>query len=126
LLIKKRYSYGPEKRGESILIALACSRSGDSIAGGIVDRHGIRAGMRSFSLIIIIAALPASVALADPAKHTRPDYTTPLDRLPPAKRATDNGCAAFGPGFVKVAGTETCVKVGGTVRVDVGGPIGSH
>ena len=29
-------------------------------------------------------------------------------------------CAAIGPGFVQVAGSETCVRVGGHVRVDVG------
>src|SRR5262245_31475253 len=33
-----------------------------------------------------------------------------LERFPPAK-------GAAGPGFVKVAGTDTCVKVGGAVGV---------
>jgi hypothetical protein len=80
--------------------------------------------MRTFFLGMIIAVLSGSAALADPANRTKPDYTTPLDRLPPAKSAARNSCAAFGPGFVKVAGTDTCVKVGGAIRVDVGSGAG--
>ena len=29
-------------------------------------------------------------------------------------------CAAFGAGYFQLAGTETCIKVGGGVRFDVG------
>ena len=77
--------------------------------------------MRTFFLTVIIAVLSGSTVLADPANRTKPDYATPLDRLPPAKSAAANLCAAFGPGFAKVAGTDTCVKVGGAFRVDVNG-----
>ncbi|HTE96165.1 MAG TPA: porin [Bradyrhizobium sp.] len=38
--------------------------------------------------------------------------------------AAGNSCAAFGPGFVKVDGTETCVKIGGAVSIGVGGSSG--
>ncbi len=31
-----------------------------------------------------------------------------------------NSCAAYGPGFVSVDGADTCVKVGGHVRVEFG------
>jgi hypothetical protein len=31
---------------------------------------------------------------------------------------------AFGPGFVKAEGTDTCIKVGGSFRVDVSGTAG--
>lgn len=82
--------------------------------------------MRTFFLAIIIAALSSSAALADPARRTKPNYATPLDRLPPAKNAAGNPCAAFGRGFAKVEGTDTCVKVGGAFRVDVGGAAGSR
>jgi Porin subfamily len=40
--------------------------------------------------------------------------------------AAGNPCAAFGPGFAKVACTDTCVKVGGAFRVDVNGAAGSR
>jgi hypothetical protein len=82
--------------------------------------------MRTFFLAVTIAVLSGSTVLADPANRTKPDYATPLDRLPPAKRVAGNPCVAFGPGFVKVAGTDTCVKVGGAFRVDVGGAAGSR
>ncbi len=77
--------------------------------------------MRTALLSMMIAILSASAAPADPANRAKPDYATPLGRLPPAKGAAGNSCAAFGAGFVKVEGSDTCVKVGGAVRVDVGG-----
>jgi len=77
--------------------------------------------MRTFLLAMIIAVVSGSAVLADPANRTKPDYSTPPDRLPPAKSTAGNPCAAFGPGFVKVQGTDTCVKVGGGVDVSVGG-----
>jgi hypothetical protein len=84
--------------------------------------------MQTFFLATIIALLSGSAVLADPANRTKLDYATPLDRLPPAKSAagTGNPCAAFGPGFVKVEGTDTCVKVGGAFSVGVSGAAGSR
>ena len=82
--------------------------------------------MRTFLLATVIAVLSGSAVLADPANRTKPDYATPVDRLPRATRAAGNPCAAFGPGFVKVEGTDTCVKVGGAFSVDVGGAAGSR
>jgi hypothetical protein len=70
---------------------------------------------------MIIALLSGSAVLADPANRTKLDYATPLDRLPPAKGAARSPCAAFGPGFVKVEGTDTCVKIGGAFSVGVSG-----
>ena len=77
--------------------------------------------MRTFFLATIIAVVSGSAVLADPTNRTKPDLSTPLDRLPPARSTAGNPCAAFGPGFVKVQGTDTCVKVGGGVDVSVGG-----
>ncbi len=83
--------------------------------------------MRTFLLSMIIAILSESAALADSANRLKLDYAAPsADRLPPTKRTAGNPCAAFGPGFVKVAGSDTCVKVGGAVRVDVGGSAGAR
>jgi hypothetical protein len=77
--------------------------------------------MRTCFLAMIVVALSSSAVLADPASRPKLDYATPPDRLPPVKSAAGNPCAAFGPGFVKVGGTDTCVKVGGSVRLDVNG-----
>jgi len=30
-------------------------------------------------------------------------------------------CAKYGPGFVKVQGSDTCIKVGGSIDVEAGG-----
>ena len=98
-----------------------------STVGGEISRLAIEADMRTFFLAMIIVILPGSAALADPANRSKFDYATPsVDRLPPVKSGAGNPCAAFGPGFVKVAGSDTCVKVGGAVRVDVGGSAGSR
>jgi hypothetical protein len=51
----------------------------------------------------------------------RPVGFSRSDRFPPAKSAASNPCAAFGPGFIKVEGTDTCMKIGGTFSVDVRG-----
>ena len=45
----------------------------------------------------------------------------PTKLLPVKGAHGGNDCAAYGPGFAKLAGTDTCVKVGGAVSVEVGG-----
>ena len=35
-------------------------------------------------------------------------------------RASASRCAVYGPGFVPVAGSDTCIKIGGHVRVEYG------
>jgi hypothetical protein len=37
------------------------------------------------------------------------------------RRATTASCAEYGPGFMPVQGTSTCVKIGGSIGVGVGG-----
>ncbi len=75
--------------------------------------------MRKLLLVIVVAVLPASIAEADPS-GTRKDKDIVPSKLLPVRRSVNN-CAAYGVGFVKVDGTDTCVKIGGAVRVDVGG-----
>ncbi len=80
--------------------------------------------MRTFFLAMIVAVLANSAALADPLSRPKPDYRKPPGRLPPARSATANPCAPFGPGFVKVEGSDTCVKIGGAISADVGSGFG--
>ena len=84
--------------------------------------------MRKPLLAIVAAALlPASIALAEQSGDRKPDKPTASDRLLPLKgAAAGNSCAAFGPGFVRVDGTETCVKIGGAVSIGVGGSSGGR
>ena len=78
--------------------------------------------MRKSSLFVIAALLlPASGALAEPPGFQKSDTTSPSGKMLPIKGAAPgNSCAAYGPGFAKAAGSDTCVKVSGAVSVDVG------
>ena len=83
--------------------------------------------MRKLVLAVIIAVLSGSAVLADPVnRRPKMDDGLPLDRLPRPKSAVRNSCAGFGPGFVKVEGTHTCVKVGGAFSVDLSGARGGR
>ena len=77
--------------------------------------------MRKILLVILVATLPASIAAAQSSALPKPDKSASSGKLLPLKGAASrNSCAAYGPGFAKVAGTDTCVKIGGAVSVGVG------
>ena len=77
--------------------------------------------MRTIVLTLVIAALPASAAPAQQVSPHRPDKPLPSDRLLPLKGAArGNACSALGPGFVKVEGSDTCVKIGGATSIGAG------
>jgi Porin subfamily len=59
----------------------------------------------------MLAVLPISLTAAELPKKT----------APPPREVKGNPCAAYGAGYVSVDGTTTCVKVGGSVRVEAGG-----
>ncbi len=81
--------------------------------------------MRNILLAIAIAMLPA--AAAEPPSSQKPDKPVTSGRLlPPKGAAAGNSCAAYGPGFVKLDGTDTCVKIGGAVGIGVGSSSGSR
>ncbi len=42
-------------------------------------------------------------------------------KQPTRRPVTKNLCAQFGVGFAKVAGSNTCVKIGGSIRIEGGG-----
>ena len=66
--------------------------------------------MRMIICTIVLAALPSLVWAAE----------LPKKSASPPREMKANPCAAYGAGFVRVEGTTTCVKVGGTVRVEAG------
>ncbi len=76
--------------------------------------------MRNTLLAISVAMLPASIALAEPSSNHKPDKAPPGRLLPLKGAAGSNSCAAYGPGFVKVEGTGTCVRIGGAVSIGAG------
>ena len=72
------------------------------------------------SLIVIVAMIPA-VAFAQQGAGKKSDSSPAAEKTLPLKGSTrSNSCAEFGPGFVKVEGTGTCMKVGGGISVDAG------
>jgi hypothetical protein len=74
-------------------------------------------------LIVVFAAAAPSMAAAQPdirlpdAPHKT--LQKPLSRAP-------NPCTEFGPGFVKVDGSDTCVRLGGSVSVGTSGGAGAR
>ena len=81
--------------------------------------------MRNILLALAVVMLPA--AAAAPSSSQKPDKPLASGRLLPLKGAgAGNSCAAYGPGFVKLDGTDTCVKIGGAVGIGAGSSSGSR
>ncbi len=80
--------------------------------------------MRNILVATLVLLFPASLTAAEQLRVPK-DNTALPSKLAPAKRAA-NGCAAYGAGFAKVDGTDTCVKIGGAVSIGVGGSVGPH
>jgi hypothetical protein len=80
------------------------------------------------SLLIMMAVVLASAA--DAAEQPRPqkaDRAAMSGRLLPLKRSNSaNACAEYGAGFVRIEGTNTCMKIGGAVSVGAGVSGGSR
>ena len=76
--------------------------------------------MRKTFLMIILVGWPA-FAPAQQLTLPKSAKTPTSDKLLPLKGAArSSSCAEYGAGFVKVDGTDTCVKAGGYVSVGVG------
>jgi hypothetical protein len=72
--------------------------------------------MRKIFLAVIIAVLQTWVAVAQ--QSNQPPKNSPKSgALRPVR---SKPCAMYGAGFVKVEGSETCVKIGGSVSVESG------
>ena len=83
--------------------------------------------MRIFLLVMMVMALP-SVADAEQLrlqKPDKPDKAGTSDKPIPLKRSS-NACAEYGAGFVKIEGTNTCMKIGGAISVGAGMSSGSR
>lgn len=82
--------------------------------------RAIQRAMRNILLIVALATLSISTAAADsltPHKHSRD--TTKGRPLAAERLGRSHACAEYGPGFVAVDGTDTCVKVSGSIGAGV-------
>jgi hypothetical protein len=75
--------------------------------------------MRTIVPVIIVALLSASAAPAQQFRDGKPDKPAKSLPLRPAKAAA-NPCAEYGAGFVRIEGSSTCIKVGGSLSVGAG------
>lgn len=81
---------------------------------------GYKAAMRT-PLLILISLLATSATAAEslrlpPAERPQAGNAPPLKST--AGKARAGSCASYGPRFVMVEGTGTCVKIGGSISVD--------
>jgi hypothetical protein len=76
--------------------------------------------MRNSVLIIGLAVLSASSASAQHSRAGKPGKPATSVLLRPAKAAA-NPCAEYGPGFVRIEGSSTCMKIGGSFGAGIGG-----
>jgi hypothetical protein len=81
--------------------------------------------MRNILFMILIAILPVSSVLAE-TMSTPKARKHPAEYLPRKGAHAGNSCAAYGPGFVKIEGTETCMKIGGAIGIGAGVSSGSR
>ena len=83
-------------------------------------RPGYKPMMRTTLLILIwFAATSAAAAEAlrlPPTEPPQAGKTLPLKGAGGKARA--GSCASYGPRFVMVEGTGTCVKIGGSISID--------
>ena len=71
--------------------------------------------------------VPSAAAAAEQPRSQKPDQAATAGRLLPLKRSNSaNACAEYGAGFVKIEGTNTCMKIGGAVSVGAGVSGGSR
>jgi hypothetical protein len=83
--------------------------------------------MRKSLLVMIAVGLPAVAAFAEQPRSQKPDKPATAGKLLPLKRSNSaNACAEYGAGFVKIEGSNTCIKIGGAVSVGAGVSSGSR
>ena len=83
--------------------------------------------MRKSLLIMMAVALASVAAASEQPRPRKPDTAATSGKLLPLKRSNSaNACVEYGAGFVKIEGTNTCMKIGGAVSVGAGMSSGSR
>jgi Porin subfamily len=78
--------------------------------------------MRKSLLVMMAVVLPSVAAVAEQPRPQKLDKAATSGKQLPLKRSNSaNACAEYGAGFVRIEGTNTCMKIGGAVSVGVSG-----
>ena len=74
------------------------------------------------AVIVLFAGLfPASATFAEQPRVPKSDKAATSGKLLPLKGArSGSSCAEFGAGFVRIEGTNTCMKIGGAISIGAG------
>lgn len=74
--------------------------------------------MRKSLLVIVAVLVPASATFAEQPRISRSDKAAASGKVLPLKGARSaNSCAEYGAGFVRIEGTNTCMKIGGAISI---------
>ena len=77
------------------------------------------------SAVVGLCAASAAVAASPGLPAAAPTRAgTSAKPVPRAGTVTIDPCSAYGPNFARIAGTDTCVKIGGAVSVEAGSGFG--
>lgn len=77
--------------------------------------------MRNLFVIILVAIFSAPPAFAESRRPLKLDTPATFNKPVPLKgKPSSSSCAGYGPGFIKVEGTDTCVQIGGSISVGAG------
>jgi hypothetical protein len=83
--------------------------------------------MQKSLLVMMVVVLPSVAAAEQQPRLLKPDTAATSGKLLPLKRSNSaNACAEYGPGFVKIEGANTCMKIGGAVSIGAGVSSGSR
>jgi hypothetical protein len=78
--------------------------------------------MRTILPVIVLAVLSVSAAPAQQLRDGKPNRQA--KSLPPRPAKAPNPCAEYGAGFVRIEGSSTCMKIGGSLGVGAGVGVG--
>ena len=70
--------------------------------------------------LIIVLALAPGIAIAAEQQKWRSTATTAEQQKKVTPQTGPNPCAQYGDGFVQLKGSTTCVKLSGSIRVEIG------
>ncbi|MBR0693074.1 hypothetical protein [Bradyrhizobium lablabi] len=85
--------------------------------------------MSKTAAAFIVAICAPAIAFAQEGGARRLDKSPDAHKTLPSKTQTPTRgdlCASFGPGFVRMQGSDTCMKVGGGVSVGGGTSVGGR